>query len=183
MTCKLNFSKKTIRPILLYGSEIWGHGNVEMLERIQLKFYKYIFNLKKSTPSYMIYGETGVTPLIVHIKNRVISYWTRIIENIYSDKNTKLVSKIYITIHELQNQHKIKSQWIENVKQYLCSTGFSGVWYSQKFISGKWLIKTTLQKLKDIFIQTWQAEINQTSDTNLYKYINQHFAAVFISTN
>lgn len=41
MTCKLNFSKKTIRPILLYGSEIWGHGNVEMLERIQLKFYKY----------------------------------------------------------------------------------------------------------------------------------------------
>jgi hypothetical protein len=127
----------------------------------------------------MIYGEIGVTPLIVHIKNRVISYWTRIIENINSDKNTKLVSKIYITIHELQNQHKIKSQWIENVKQYLFSTGYSGVWYSQNFISGKWLIKTTLQKLKDIFIQTWQAEINQTSDTNLYKYIKPTFRRSF----
>ena len=43
---------KTIKPILIYGSEIWGYGNIDIIERVQLKYYKYIFNLKKSTPSY-----------------------------------------------------------------------------------------------------------------------------------
>ena len=72
-----------IKPILLYGSEIWGFGKFDVLERVQLKFYKYILNFKESTPSYMIYGETGTTPIAVNIKKRVVAYWSRIIENIY----------------------------------------------------------------------------------------------------
>ena len=51
--------------ILSYGIEIWGFGNLDILERVQLKFYKYIFNLKTSTPSAMIYGEFGILPLSV----------------------------------------------------------------------------------------------------------------------
>ena len=38
-----------------------------MLERIQLKVLKYLFNLKKSTPTYMIYGELGIVPITVAI--------------------------------------------------------------------------------------------------------------------
>ena len=34
-----------------------------------------------STPSYMIYGELGIMPLSVEIQNRVLSYWTKIIED------------------------------------------------------------------------------------------------------
>lgn len=60
---QIDLFEKTVKPVLLYGSEIWGFGNLDILERVQLKFYKYIFNLKKSTPSYMIYGELGITPL------------------------------------------------------------------------------------------------------------------------
>lgn len=29
---------KMIKPILLYGCEIWGFGNLELLESVQLKF-------------------------------------------------------------------------------------------------------------------------------------------------
>lgn len=166
---------KTIKPILLYGSEIWGFGNVDILERVQLKFYKYIFNMKKSTPSYMIYGELGVVPLSINMKNRVIAYWTRIIDNIESDKTTKLASKLYIIMHDLHNQNKLKSQWLDSVKYYLCSLGFSGIWYSQSFINSKWLIKSSYQKLKDIFIQDWFSEISQTSVSNIYKYIKTSF--------
>ena len=39
---------KMIKPILSYGSEIWGTGNCDILERVQLKFLKYTFKLKKS---------------------------------------------------------------------------------------------------------------------------------------
>ena len=130
---QIELFEKTIKPILLYGSEIWGYGNVNVLERIQLKFLKYIFKFKKSTPSYMIYGETGVLPLSVHIKHRVITFWARLIENINSDEPTKLSSKVYIFLRKLHIDNKVKSLWIENVKQYLCETGFSGIWYIESF--------------------------------------------------
>ena len=64
---QIDLFNKMIKPILLYGYEIWGTGNIDILERVQLKFFKLIFNLKNSTPSYMIYGELGITPLYVNI--------------------------------------------------------------------------------------------------------------------
>ena len=92
---QIELFEKTIKPILLYGSEVWGYGNVAMLEKVQLQFLKYIFKLKKSTPSYMIYGETGVKPLSLSIKNRVVTYWARLI-NAQDESNIKLSTKLYL---------------------------------------------------------------------------------------
>ena len=44
---------------LVTSIEIWGFESLDIIERIHLKFLKYIFNLKSSTPTYMVYGETG----------------------------------------------------------------------------------------------------------------------------
>jgi len=123
----------------------------------------------------MIYGETGTTPIAVNIKNRVVAYWSRIIENISNDRIMKLSSKVYLVIYDLHSRNKVKSQWINSIKQYLCESGFSGIWYCQSFNNAKWLIKSTQMKFKDIFIQNWQAEIHQTSDTNLYKHFKNTF--------
>jgi hypothetical protein len=50
-----------VKPILLYGSEIWGFSkNIQCLEKVQLRFCKLLLKLKTSTPSYMIYGELGL---------------------------------------------------------------------------------------------------------------------------
>ena len=103
---------KTIKPILLYGCEVWGYGNIDVIERVQLKFFKYIFNLKKSTPSYMIYGELRIMPLSVDIQTRLISFWSKIIEN--SDKQ-KLSTEIYKIIYTLHNASIMRSVWVENI--------------------------------------------------------------------
>ena len=71
---QIDIFNKTIKPILLYGSEIWGYGNCDIIERVHLKFLKYIFKLKKSTPSHMIYGELGILPITTEIQYRVITY-------------------------------------------------------------------------------------------------------------
>jgi hypothetical protein len=36
--CQLDTFDKTILPILLYGSEIWGFENIDIIERIHLHF-------------------------------------------------------------------------------------------------------------------------------------------------
>ena len=53
----------------------------------------------------MIYGELGIMPLSVIIQTRLISFWSKIIEN--SDKQ-KLSSEIYKIIYTLHNANKNK---------------------------------------------------------------------------
>lgn len=66
MDIQIDLFDKTVKPILLYGSEIWGLGNLDVIEQVQLKFYKHIFGLKSSTPNYMVYGELGVFPVKIY---------------------------------------------------------------------------------------------------------------------
>ena len=55
-----------VMPILLYGCEIWGFENNDILEKLHLKFCKMILNISKRTPSCMVYGELGRFPLSVY---------------------------------------------------------------------------------------------------------------------
>ena len=71
---QIELFNKLVKPILLYGCEVWGFGNLEIIKRVQLKFLKYILNLKTSTPNYIVYGETGCYPIHVDIHTRMISY-------------------------------------------------------------------------------------------------------------
>ena len=145
-----------------------------VLEKVQLKFFKYVFNLKKSTPSYMIYGELGIFPIVLDMKYRTISYWIKLIENASSD-NVKLSTKTYLMLYNLYNVNFVNSKWIENVKNILVECGLPGVWYNQYFLNVKLLKSLVLQKLKDIFIQHWHSDIERTSNTNLYKHFKTSF--------
>ena len=56
---QIELFNKLIKPILLYGCEIWDFGNLDIIERVALKFLKLILNLKtkkkkkkKSIPPY-----------------------------------------------------------------------------------------------------------------------------------
>ena len=123
---QIELFNKTVKPILLYGCEIWGYGNSDDLERIQLKFLKflkYTLNLKKSTPTYMIYGELGIKPISSDIKARVISFWSKLVTN----QDNKLSSLIYTVIHRMHKSNTIKSNYIKNIENILNACGFSGI--------------------------------------------------------
>ena len=70
---------KLVKPVLLYGCEVWGFGNVEVIERVQLKFIKNILNLKRCTPTHIVYGEVSVYPLKIDIQTRMVSYWSKLL--------------------------------------------------------------------------------------------------------
>ena len=105
---QIDHFNKIVKPVLLYGSEIWGFRNLDILE-IFYKFYKYIFNLKTSTPSAMINGELGILPLRIDIQCRMISFWARINEDV-EENERKLSPLIYKLVYNLQNSNNFKSQ-------------------------------------------------------------------------
>ena len=169
---QLDVFNRTVKPILLYGSEIWGFGNCKIIERVHLRFIKYIFKLKKSTPSHMIYGELGIFPIITEIQARIISFWGKLIEN---SPTPKLSSALYNIIYYMHDHKQLKSQWLDNVKSLLCTYGYSGVWYSQSFINAIWLNRSFTQKLKDSYIQEWYSKIDTSSGSNNYRLFKTKF--------
>jgi hypothetical protein len=46
---QLKLFDSMIEPILLYSSEVWGYENLKILKQIHLKFYKFLFCIKKGT--------------------------------------------------------------------------------------------------------------------------------------
>ena len=125
----------------------------------------------------MVYGELGITPVSVDIKNRIVAFWARLIENKNNAVNNtlKLSTRVYTMIYNLHTNRNLRSQWLDNTMHLLNSSGYPGIWDTQQFVHYKWLITTFKQKSKDIFIQTWNAEINRTSNSNLYKFIHTSF--------
>jgi hypothetical protein len=105
ISCQLDLFDKLVKPILLYGCEVWGFGNNEILERVQLKFCKFLLHLKTTTPNCMVYVELGRYPVENDIKLRMISYWSRLI----SVKGTKLSSICYRLLHQLSLESNINS--------------------------------------------------------------------------
>ena len=57
---QLQLFDSMVIPILLYGSEITGFENSEILERICIQFYKIILNVKKTTPN-VIWGTRKIS--------------------------------------------------------------------------------------------------------------------------
>ena len=89
--CKLDMFDKVVKPIILYGCEVWGFNQSPLLERLHLKFCKHILNLKPSTPNYMVYGELGRYPITINVKVRMISFWAKL----QNSQGKKISSKLW----------------------------------------------------------------------------------------
>ncbi len=64
----------TVLPILIYGSEIFGYENIEILEKVHNNFLRKITNARKSTPMAFLYGELGRYPIAINIKCQTMSF-------------------------------------------------------------------------------------------------------------
>lgn len=161
---QLHLFDKIVVPILLYGCEVWGYSNVDIIERIHVKFCKLLFHLKSSTPNYMIYGELGRVPLIVHMKTRIIAYWLKIIHG----KQSKYCYIMYSLLYAKHVNGK-ESKWLKNLKSILDDSGYSNIWMNSQVVNENWLIKSLKLKLTDQFQQNWESTCNNSSKGVIYK--------------
>ena len=161
----LDLFDKMVKPILLYGCEIWGFGNNESLERVHLKFCKLLLNLKTSTPNYMIYGELGRLPIAIDIKIRMVSYWSKLVNG----KQSKLSSILYRLTRQSNENYSIQYSWINCVKTILNDCGFSLIWDSEQFFNNEWLKYIVKQRLTDQFAQNWNSVVFHSTKSINYR--------------
>ena len=56
MDMMLNFFNVLVKPVVLYGAELWGSRKCDILERLQLRLFEYVLSVNEFTSSMMVYG-------------------------------------------------------------------------------------------------------------------------------
>ena len=163
---------KIVMPCMLYGGEVFGFKNIAVLERLQLKYAKYALNLKSSTPTCMIYGETGYLPVEYYVKIKMINFWIFLI----SSRQDKLSFKLYNICLLLYKQNSLKFEWLAFIEKTINECGQSMVFREHLNLDSEFLKKVFLPNIKSIlqnqYIQKWQTDVQNCSKCLYYQHFN-----------
>jgi hypothetical protein len=120
----------TIKPVLLYGSEIWGIFSAEKLnklrdsyfnklcsdliaERLHVKFCKYVLEVSRRSTNIAITGELGRDSLFLEVILNMIKYFIHLSNPIC----TGLVSEAFEASGKLHLEN-IRS-WYRNITEVI----------------------------------------------------------------
>ena len=163
---QLKLFDSMIEPILLYGCEVWGYENLKTLEQTHLKFCKRILKIRRTTPNFIVYGELGRFPLEIRVKQRMISYWCKLVNG------SKLSSSLYRLMYKLKCGSQYNFKWISFIESILNNTGMGYIFASQTGLCEKNYLN---QILSDQFITYWFSEISNSSRGQFYGLFKKEF--------
>ena len=153
----------------MYGSEVWGVGKNDNIEKVHLQFLKRILGVRVTTPNCLVYGELGRYPLDINIKCRMLCFWSRLMTT------EKLSSKIYKLLLKLYANENSQTLYVKNIQTILDNIGLSFIFRNQIPVNIIWIKTHVKQILIDQFIQHLRSEIGNSSRCHLYSLLNQEF--------
>ena len=175
---QIDLFDKTVVPILLYGSEIWCPELCDLIEKFQIRFFKIILKLNKSTPTNMVLGELGQFPLSIQAKCRMLNFWFKLAYQYqYGTNRYRLSSSVYMLLLRLYKNGEYSSSYLESIETTLNNLGLSFIWNDQQnaFYSAYWFKNEVKRRLQDQFIQKWHEEISDTESFYNYRMFKKHF--------
>ena len=183
----------TVTPILLYGSEVWGFEPCEAVDVFHRKFLKQQLRLKRSTPSCMIYGDTGQVKLSLMAEKRLLLFWFRMAYP--SGIQSKLTHAMYKIMRHLHDRQGVEFRWGAKVRTLLEDYGMGHLWNPEDNpgVSLQWFKAAISLRIEDVFKQNWRAEVWEKSacvnyrifktehqnEANLLKLEKRHAEVIF----
>ena len=164
----LDLFDKLISPVLCYASEVWGFAKANNIERTHLQFCKRLLSVKQCTQNDFVYGELGRCSLQNRRYFSIIKYWLKIIHC----QNTKYVKIVYDMLVNDFNTRPNKVSWVKLLHDLLGELGFLKAWIEQNVGDERIFLSLVKQRLKDTFIQNWNARLNDSSRARFYRNLN-----------
>ena len=143
-----------VKPVLLYGSEIWGVRKFDDVEQVHIHFCKVVLNVGKTTRNFAAYGECGRYPLYVDYHCKAIKFWC----NLIVSEDNKYVSKCYKLLH--RHDTSGRRNWASDMRILLSSLGFGYAWYAQSVGDTKYFLQLVKQRLLYCSRQEWYTKVN-----------------------
>ena len=168
---RIQLFNTVVAPILNYGSEVWGLRTAEPIEKFHRSFLKSVLRVKNSTPNCFVYGELGVYPLYIERYGRVMSFWVKIINS----NERSLIYKVYKELYDLTITNPREVTWASRVRDVLNRCGLGNYWREQKVNNKSHFLSLFKRRIKDIYIQEWNADVRDTSSGRLFRHIKTEF--------
>ena len=154
-----------VLPIMLYGCEVWGFGNINELEILHRKFIKILLGLNSCTPNVMVYGETGRLPIINHVISRMTTFYMRLI-NGNKSKLSFIMYKVLRKKYDIQN---FQSAWLQSIETSLNNMGMRDIWLFEGMSYRTEYVKQIIKcRLRDMYRQEWSDSVLRHQYCNIY---------------
>ena len=157
-----------VKPIILYGSEIWGYQRRKCVESVQIQFCKLLLKLGSHTSNDASLGECGRYNLYVDSLFKCIKFWIKVIHM----PNDRLPKDAYDMLYGLDQYGK--NTWASEIKYVLNRTGFSYVWISQTIGNVKLFLSELKQRIIDIEKQKWYSSVTDNKYCMYIVYSKQN---------
>ena len=168
--CKLFDS--LVGSILNYSAEVWGHYQSKDIELVHCKFLRKVLNVKKSTSLDGLYGELGRYPMSISRQIIMIKYWIKILKT----DNPILFNMYTLLKNDANNNNKYSgTNWAYYIKAIFDKIGMSYIWQNQSDIEN-FNIKGSIQRILDIYKQSWYSNINNSNKLEYYCKYKHTFA-------
>ena len=112
---QLQLFDSLVLPIALYGCEVWGCKETDIMEKLHLQFCKMLLKVNKCTTTAMVLGELGRYPIKYYVDYRMLCYWYRLV----SGDKSKISYIMYNMLYCLDKNGIFNSGWISAIKQLL----------------------------------------------------------------
>ena len=152
-----------VKPILLYGGDIWGFEYTSEIEKVQIRFCKDFLGVGPSTNDSVALGECGRLPLCVDYFLKCIKYWLKLL---YMPQY-RLPRNCYKMLKGLDDTGR--NNWASAIKHLLYLHGFGNVWLAQEVGNIEVFLSIFKQRVIDCRKQNWEEAINSSSRCSTYK--------------
>ena len=150
-----------VKPILLYGAEIWGMKGREIIEKVHLFACKKLLGVSAKTPNSFVYTELNRYPLVIDARMRVFKYWAKIL----GMEGDRIPRQAYE--RELRELNK-ENGWGRMIQEYLIVNGYGNVWEEQDGGLVYSLGREIKQRMIDIF---WQEEHRSMEESRSRRFV------------
>lgn len=172
----------TVKPILLYASEVWGifdenkfarasERPIErvfkdlQIEKLNIQFCKFILGVSKKASNLAVMGELGRYPFYIDVIITMLKYWSHL--HTIDASQDRLLSQALKENYLMFNNNQ--SCWLQCIYLILKELNLVNIFYNPLSLKNKTL-RDIKQKLKQRFDRHWLADINnnksKSSDIN-----------------
>ena len=157
--------------MLHYACEIWGKCKpVPIIEKVLLRYLKYMLGVKDGTCSVAVYGETGCYPVYIYQIIKTIKYWHRIT----TLSSSELVKKAYDVSKSLCLSGF--NSWACKIRCILEKYDMCNVWDNECEATNYMDFNKYFKDcVFDNYVQQWEKELSQFPVLRSYVSYKQAF--------
>lgn len=172
-----------ILPILRYCSEIWSpfivrklnpdnifqHSDKTPIEKVHLKFCRYLLGVHRKSVNAAVRAELGRRPLLLELLSHSAKYWLQLCKASPESFAKKAYAENLMLIYPTDISSQGRQNWASLLKNMLRNTSLQHVWDNQGSRHQHKIVKLFKKSMNNVYDTAWEKDLSR-ADAKLRTY-------------